>query len=215
MDQNPSKPVIGVLGGPGAGKSYVAQRLAGLGGLAIDADALGRGALEASEVRGALAERWGQAVVGPEGTIDRSAVGRIVFSSPEDRAWLEGLVHPRVRAGRAALHERARTDESVRFVVEDSPLLLESGLAESCDVLVFVDASREVRLARVAERGWDAAELDRRESAQASLDTKRRAADYVVRNDGDEPALAASLSEMLRRALSPTDSPPRQAGSAF
>jgi dephospho-CoA kinase len=75
----------------------------------------------------------------------------------------------------------------VAAIVEDCPLLLESGVDASCDALVFVDSDFEARLARVArKRGWDRAELERRESLQAALDTKASRADYVVWNSSGE-----------------------------
>ncbi|MEM7683008.1 MAG: dephospho-CoA kinase [Planctomycetota bacterium] len=205
------KPVIGLLGAPGSGKSYVAAQLAERGGRVIDADALARQSLETPENAQRLAERWGAGVLDRAGVVDRKAVGRRVFADAAERAWLESLIHPEVGRRRAALRQDAWADPEARFVVEDCPLLLETGLDASCDVLLMVDASEAVRLGRVAARGWDSAELERRQASQASLDSKRRAADYVVRNEGDAAALRAALSDVLRQAL-PPDSPSIQAG---
>lgn len=177
------KPVIGLLGAPGSGKSYVARRFEALGCAVIDADVLAREALQEPAVRDRLVEWWGERVLdGAEG-VDRRAVGRIVFNDREALAALEGLTHPRVGAKRRALRERYQADPAVVAIVEDSPLLMEKGLDAEVGVLVFVEAPWAERLARVrAERGWDEAELARREKNQSPLDTKRRRADYVVQN---------------------------------
>ena len=178
-----SKPVIGLLGAPGAGKSLVAQQLAELGCAVIDADVLAREALQASEVRDQLVQWWGDDVLDSEGRVDRRAVGRIVFNDKAKLSRLESLTHPKVTEQRRHLRARYQADPAVVAIVEDSPLLLEKGPADACDVLVFVDAPRDVRLARLSEaRGWDESELAGREKNQWPLDTKRGRADYVVSN---------------------------------
>ena len=194
-------PVIGLLGAPGSGKSHVARVLAGMGGFVIDADALSRDAMQHPEVVAAVRERWGDPVVMADGSIDRRAVAGRVFSQPDELAWLESQIHPRVSAGRAALREQAREDAQARFVVEDCPLLLESGLEDECDILLMVDAPRELRLARVAQRGWTSDDLTAREDRQLPLDTKRAKADYVVVNDSDDASLAARLFPIVSQTL--------------
>jgi len=177
------KPVIGLLGAPGAGKSLVAAQFRELGCAVIDADALAREALQADAVRDQLVAWWGRGVLDSEGRVDRAAVGRIVFGDKTELARLEALTHPTVNQRRRARRAGDRADPSVVAIVEDSPLLLEKGPADECDVLVFVDAPREVRLSRLASsRGWGEAELAGREKNQWPLDTKRARADYVVSN---------------------------------
>ena len=193
-----SKPVVGLLGAPGAGKSFVAEQFRQLGTAVIDADALARDALQAPDVREQLVQWWGPGVLDAQGHVDRQAVGRIVFNDPEALKQLESLTHPKVRESRAALRERYDRDPAVKAIVEDSPLLLEKGLDAECDVLVLVDAPREVRLERLArDRGWSAAELDRREKNQWPLDNKRQRADHVVNNH----AGAESVADQVRRVF--------------
>lgn len=193
------KPIIGLLGAPGSGKSFVARTFAEQGAGVIDADRLARQALEEPAVREALRQWWGDAVFDAAGRVDRQAVGARVFEDAAALRRLESVVHPRVKAGRAALRDRYAVDRSVVAIVEDSPLLLEQGLDRECDVLVFVDAPRAVREQRVGEtRGWSSAELARREKNQAPLDIKRDRADYVV-NNSVERQLA---HEQARRVLS-------------
>ncbi|MFN3167073.1 MAG: dephospho-CoA kinase [Phycisphaeraceae bacterium] len=177
------KPVLGLLGAPGSGKSTVARVFADLGCAVIDADALAHAALQTDAVKARLLQWWGDRVLDADGRIDRRAVGRIVFEAPDELSRLEALVHPIVNAGRQRERERAFAHPDVAAVVEDCPLLLETGLDKQCDALVFVDCPFNTRLERLrASRGWDQAELKRREQRQIPLDTKRRAADYVVSN---------------------------------
>ena len=193
------KPVIGLLGAPGSGKSLIARQLESLGCAVIDADALAHEALNEDEVRQALSDWLGPDILDAAGRVDRKRLGERVFGDADALARLEGLIHPRVGQRRAARRAEHEADPAVRAIVEDSPLLFEKGLAEDCDVLLFVDAPRAVRAARVAAgRGWSEAELDRREKNQASLDTKRSQADYVIDNSASE---AQALSQ-ARRVLS-------------
>ncbi|MEM6551619.1 MAG: dephospho-CoA kinase [Planctomycetota bacterium] len=197
------KPVVGLMGQPGSGKSTVAAVMAELGGGVVDADVLARGVLAEPAVVDELVSWWGPEVRAADGMLDRAAVGRRVFSDPEALARLEKLVHPRVAAGRAALHAAYTEDPAIRFVVEDCPLLIETGLDASCDRLVLVEAPRQVRLERVVSRGWDAAELDRREAQQAPLDTRRERADDVITNAGDREQILEPIRRTVRSLLSP------------
>ena len=192
------KPVIGLLGGPGSGKSFVAQAFAAQGCGVIDADRIAREALDDPEVRSQLVAWWGGDIVTPDGRVDRKAVARIVFDQPAELQRLESAVHPRVAARRAELRRAFNADPKIRAIIEDVPLLLEKNLDAGCDVLVFVDAPRTVRLERVARtRGWTEADLDAREKNQLPLDSKRRAADYVLDNSAGE----SQLSEQVRTVL--------------
>ena len=193
-------PVFGLLGAPGSGKSHVARAFAALGAAVVDADALARGALNEPAVREQLRAWWGDEVVAADGTTDRAAVGRRVFHDPAELKRLEGLIHPEVKRRRAELHERYRQDRDVTAIVEDCPLLLETGLDAECDVLVFVEASEATRRRRVAEhRGWSAEELARRERQQWPLDTKRRRADHVIVNDGGRDDMTEQVAAVYDR----------------
>ncbi|MEM9345440.1 MAG: dephospho-CoA kinase [Planctomycetota bacterium] len=193
-----TKPIIGLMGGPGSGKSTVAQLFAELGCAIIDADRLGHAALSEPGVVEQVRTIWGEAPFGSNGQISRSALGRIVFADPAALRQLEGLIHPVVHAGRERQRNQNQADPSVVAIVEDCPLLLESKLDKQCDTLVFVDAPDELRLERVAAtRGWDMQELKKREQQQAPLDTKRRSADYVISNDQD----LAHVREQVRHVL--------------
>jgi dephospho-CoA kinase len=199
VDENSStvgKPVIGLAGGIGAGKSAVAAILAGLGCVVCNSDDLARQALGDPAIRAELVGWWGRDVLNPDGEIDRAAVAAIVFNRPDELRRLELLVHPWIETRRKALFAMAPAD--VCALVIDAPLLFEAGLDAECDAVIFVDADRGTRLARVAEgRGWDELELDKREDSQLPLDEKRARSDYVVSNNGDLRA----LSEQVHRTL--------------
>ncbi|QQE11945.1 dephospho-CoA kinase [Planctomycetota bacterium] len=186
IDWKYAKPVIGMMGAPGSGKSLVARQFEALGCYVIDADKLAKEAINQLEVQEELRKWWGEDVIGEDGLIDRVVVAKQVFENKANLERLEGLVHPVVGRLRSEEREKAFSDPEVKAVVEDCPLLIEVGLDEECDVLVYIDVPWEIRLKRVAEtRGWDEAELRKREKNQALLDTKRQRADYVVSNDSD------------------------------
>jgi dephospho-CoA kinase len=190
-------PVIGIVGGIGSGKSTVARVFASLGCVVSDSDTDAKGLLETPNVRGLLVERWGEGVLGGEGTIDRASVGRVVFGDPAERKWLESVIHPRLHAMRADRLAEAVRAGAAGFVI-DAPLLFEAGLEGECDAVVFVECPREERLRRVMEsRGWDADELERREKAQWPLDEKRRRSDYSVINAGDRASMEAGVREVF------------------
>lgn len=193
----PAPPVIGLAGGIGSGKSTVARILADLGCLVIDSDERARAALDRPEVRDQLVAWWGPDIL-TDGRVNRGKVAQIVFSDPDQRQRLESLVHPIVRQDRAAMIAEAGPGH--RAVVIDAPLLFEAGLDRECDAIIFVDTPREQRLARTqANRGWDEAELARREAAQMPPEEKRRRADHVIPNAGSLEDLAAATGAVLER----------------
>jgi dephospho-CoA kinase len=190
-------PVIGIVGGIGAGKSTVARIFEGLGCVISDSDASVREILTEPEIMEKLDSWWGEQVFAPNGTIDRSKVAKIVFGSDAERRKLEGLIHPRVHELRHELIRDAR-EQGVSGVIVDAPLLFEAGVDHECDAVVFVDTPREIRLARVkSTRGWDDSELDRRENAQLALEQKRKRSDYIVSNSGLPDELHGRVSRVL------------------
>jgi dephospho-CoA kinase len=191
--------VIGVLGGIAAGKSAVAGAFAARGLVHVDADRIARAVADEPDVRSEVAAALGPSVLDGQGRLDRQAIAQRVFADPRARELLEAITHPRIRLRILAELERARRQGA--SVLLDVPLLLERGLVEQCDHVVFVHASDAVRAARAAARGWAADELRRREAAQAPLEHKRARAAFVVDNDGPLDALPAQVDDVLRRLL--------------
>jgi dephospho-CoA kinase len=196
------KPIIGIAGGIGSGKSFVARLFGELGCLVLSADEQVRAAYEDPEVRNTLKQWWGSGVINGEGHVDRRAVAQRVFEKPEERRRLEALIHPRVAAMRDAAMAAAAADAQVLAFVWDIPLLFEVGLNTRCDAIVFVDAPWADRLRRVRQtRGWDEAELRRRENLQLGLDNKRRMSNDIVQNTADVGFARKQVQEILSRIL--------------
>jgi dephospho-CoA kinase len=132
-----------------------------------------------------------------DGRVDRRALAARVFGDPGARGVLEAIVHPPTRVRLAAALDAALA--AGRSVVLDVPLLLEGGLIARCDTCVFVDASEDNRRARAASRGWDAAELRRREEAQADLAVKRARCPHTISTDGSLDDVRRQVDELLAR----------------
>ncbi|MEY5032313.1 MAG: dephospho-CoA kinase [Planctomycetota bacterium] len=198
-----ARPTIGIAGGIGSGKSTVARILARLGCEVCISDDTARAVLDAPEVRAAVIDRAGAGVRAPDGSVDRAALGRALFADPALRADVERIMHPRIEARRRA--QFAAAPLSTRALIIDAPLLFEVGLERECDAVLFVDTPRDLRLARVrASRGWDDAELARREASQIPLEEKRRRSSDLVANTGDPAALEAAVAAALDAIIART-----------
>lgn len=194
---------IGLTGGIAAGKSAVAARLAEHGALIIDSDLLAREAISpGTPGLAAAVERFGQEVVGPGGVLDRSALGRIVFSDPEARQALEAIVHPVVRARAAEILDAAPADA---VVVQMIPLLVETGQETSFDLVVVVDAEPGTQVRRLALRnGYSEAEARTRIEAQATREQRLAVADVVIANDSTAAELNAAVDRFWTGWVQPT-----------
>jgi len=202
MAEAPRKPVIGLLGGVGAGKSTVAAEFARLGCGVIDADAIGHELLKDPAVKEEFRRRWGEGVFGPDGEVDRAAAARAAFADPEDTAALNAIMHPRIRRGIMKRLEVLLADPAVPAVVVDAALLLETDWKDFCTTFVFVSAPDEVRFRRVArQRGWDRQTWQRRENSQKPLDMKRAKADHVISNSSDASCLSERVRSVFQRIV--------------
>ena len=200
------RPVIGIAGGIGSGKSFVARLFGELGALVISSDDQVTEAYRDPEVRRRLIDWWGADAIRPDGAINRKLIGAKVFANPVERARLEALLHPRVHAARERAMAQGADDPGVVAFVWDTPLLFETELHRQCDAVVFVDAPLDTRLARVAAtRNWDAAELARRENSQWGLDRKRDFADYVISNTAGVDEARGQVQDVLSRILAKTN----------
>jgi dephospho-CoA kinase len=196
------KPIIGIAGGIGSGKSFVARLFGELGCFVIDSDELVRLAYQETAVRKTLRRWWGDVVFRPDGEINRSEIARRIFSDPAEKQRLEQLLHPLANSKRDRLMESVENISQVLAYVWDTPLLFETDLNRQCDAVVYVEAPLEARLARVAEtRGWGGDELARREKLQLPLDKKQELSDYVIRNTADAGETRSQVREVLSRIL--------------
>ncbi len=187
---------IGLTGGIGSGKSTVAALLVERGAVLVDADVLAREVVgPGTPGLAAVVAAFGPGVLGPDGSLDRPALAAVVFADPEQRARLDAVVHPLVRARAAELVAQAPADA---VVVQDVPLLVETGQAGSYDLVVVVQASLPVRLARLEQRGMTEADARARIAGQATDDQRAAAADVLLHNDGTREELAAQVDELWR-----------------
>jgi dephospho-CoA kinase len=193
------KPVIGLVGGIGSGKSQVAALLRKKGGRVIAGDDLGHEALRQLDIRDRVARRWGKGVLEENGGINRPRLAAIVFADAGERRALEEIVHPWIEERMRQMVAAAQADPEARFVVVDAAILLEAGWNELCDRLVFVDAPVEVRRQRIArQRGWTAAEVEAREQAQLPLTAKAVRADYTLHNAASLESLHHQVDQLLQ-----------------
>jgi len=191
---------VGLTGGIGSGKSWVSARLASHGAVVVDADLLAREVVAGgSPGFERVVARFGPQVVGPDGRLDRQALGRRVFADDADLADLNAIVHPLVGERASTLIEQAEL-AGVPMVVHDVPLLVENGLANSYDVVVVVDAPVEVQLSRlVRDRGMSRADALARIAQQSTRDVRLAAADEVLDNGGTLDELADQVDLLWQR----------------
>jgi dephospho-CoA kinase len=188
-------PFIALTGGMGSGKSTACAALERLGAATISTDAVVHELYGSATVRDAVVARWGEEVA-PGGVVDRGAIARHVFGAPAEREWLEGLLWPLVgeRVWAFKLQQEA-ADPAPKAAVVETPLLFEAGMDGIYDATIAVIADEDVRRERAAARGHEA--VDERAARQLSQDEKAQRATFVVRNDGTEADLEATLSSVL------------------
>ena len=192
---------IGLTGGIGSGKSTVATLLAARGAVVVDADRIAREVLEpGTPGLSAVVTEFGPGVLTADGALDRAALAAIVFSDDDARRRLDGLVHPLVRHRTAELVQAAPPDA---VVVNDVPLLVETGQAGSYDLVLVVEADLETRVARLVDRGLTEADARARILAQATDDQRRSVADVVLDNSGTPEELAAQVERFWAERVTP------------
>ena len=200
MTSGHRKPVLGLVGGIGAGKSTVADALVRHGGRVVAGDPLGHEALEQPDILARITDIWGdRGILTADGKVDRKKFGRIVFPSPVERSRLEHLVHPYIEKRIREEVDKAIADPAVKFVVLDAAVMLEAGWDGVCDKLIYVDAPRPVRLERVQrQRKWTDQDLANREAVQMPCEKKKERADVVIDNGGPPEATAAQVTELVK-----------------
>lgn len=200
--------MIGLTGGIGSGKSTVAALLAARGALVIDADAIARQVVEPGRpALGALAERFGADIVGPDGRLDRALLARRAFETAEARQDLDAITHPAI--AEEFLRQVAAAPAGA-VVVHDVPLLAESATlrADGYAGVVVVEAPLALRLDRLARRGVPRDDAERRVAQQASDEQRRALATWVLDNSGDLVALEAQIDDLWPQLLALGDAPP-------
>jgi len=196
------RPVIGLTGGIGAGKSTVASMLAGLGATVIDADRIGHDVYRPG-TRGfqQVVEAFGPTIVAPDGTIDRRALGAIVFADRAALARLNAIVHPLIAQEIASRVTAAQAAPERTPIVVEAAIMLEAGW-RFCDEIWAVLVEPATAVARVtASRSLTADEVERRIAAQMSNEQRRRLATRVIENDGSLEELRARVEAAWRAVV--------------
>ncbi len=177
---------IGLTGGIATGKSTVAKLLTERGAKLIDLDKIAREVVEPGQpALHAIAERFGQAVLQPDGSLDRKKLGAVVFSDLEERKALEAITHPAIRAVMKERMARYEAEEPDRLVVVDVPLLFESKLESYFEQVMVVYVPRETQLRRLIERdALTPEEAEKRLATQMDIEEKKRRADILIHNTG-------------------------------
>jgi dephospho-CoA kinase len=193
---------VGLSGGIGSGKSTVSARLADLGAVLIDADRLAREVVApGTPGLAAVAERFGPGVVAADGTLDRAALGALVFTDPGARADLEAITHPAICRRTAELMSAAAPDA---VLVHDVPLLVEKQMGAAYHLVVIVAVEADERLRRLVElRGMDPDQARSRITSQAGEEQRRAAADVWLDNHGTVDDLHAAVDLLWHERLVP------------
>jgi dephospho-CoA kinase len=188
-------PFVGLTGGIGAGKTTALEALERLGAAVLSTDEVVHGLYEEPGVREQVVRRFGPTVA-PRGRVDRAALAGRAFATPEDRAWLEQLLWPRVGEAVVEWRERAsRREPPPRAAVVEVPLLFESGMDRLFDATIVIVADEGIRAARAATRDHDS--LDERLARQLPQLEKAARATHVVANEGSVAKLEQELAQVL------------------
>ncbi len=196
------KPVIGIIGGIGSGKSTVATECSGLGCAVIDADRIAHSLLNNTETKQQIQDHFGPNLVTPRGDVLRKELAEIVFRDPEKLRLLNSILHPQVLDRCETLLREYGHSRQFRGIVLDMPLLLEVGWSTKCDHIIFVACDPHLRLERVRAKGsFSEREFEMRESFQISLDTKQHHADNIIHNNSGLAALTGQITETFSKIL--------------
>ncbi len=190
--------IIGLTGGIGAGKTTVSDYLKKKGYPVLDADEVAREIVEpGSETLGELTRAFGKDILNPDGNLNRRFLAGIVFSDPEKKKIIDGIMHGKIID---TLLKRARSMEEEPFVFIDVPLLFETGMDRYVDQVWMVDAEEEIRIKRVMERDDSSREdVLRRIRFQAGRDEKIKKAHIILNNSGVKEILYRQIDEALNK----------------
>ena len=188
--------IIGILGGIGSGKSTVARMFEKLGAVRIDADEISHEVRQLAEVIEKITHAWGKEVL-TDGLVDRKKLSKTAFSSREELDRLNAIIHPHVMFRIEKALDDIKANPSLQMAILDAPLLVETGFASSCNVLLYVDTNPETRKRR-ALAGTNLSETDLaiREKFQISLDKKRKMSHHVVDNNSSEDLTFQQVSRI-------------------
>ena len=187
---------VGLTGGIGSGKSLVSRLLEERGAVVVDGDQIAREIVEPGEpALAAIVQRFGPGVLQPDGALDRAGLAALVFPDPEALAALNAIMLPRIAQRTHELVDQAE-QAGVRVLVQDLPLLVETSQHGRFDVVVVVEAPRELRLDRLVERGLTRQDAAARMERQATDEQRRAVADFVIDNGGEVSATEGQVDRI-------------------
>ena len=193
--------VIGLTGGIGSGKSTVARMFGALGVHWVDADDVARQVVEpGTQALRAIADHFGESILQGNGELDRAALRQKVFEDPEQRRWLEGLLHPIIR--QELIRQLSPEDYNLPYVMLVSPLLLETNQHELVERIVVVDVPEETQINRTMTRDGNSREqVERILAAQMPRVARREKADAIINNAQPLERVEASVHALHQRFL--------------
>ena len=205
---------VGLVGGIASGKSLVAEHFGKLGAHILDADKAGHDVLLTKAVMDKLIERWGPSILN-DGSIDRSAIARIVFAQPNDTqspgmgtatgsselAYLESVTHPAIAELLSRQIEEVREIGECPVIVLDAAVMFKAGWDKICERVIFVDSPAEQREIRAISRGWTKEQFHSRERSQLPLEEKKRRSDIVIDNSGSIQKTHKQVEEVWHSLL--------------
>ena len=192
--------LVALTGGIGSGKSRAAQFFADLGAVVVDSDQLARQVIERGSVGfDEVVTRFGDEIL-TVGDIDRKKLGEIIFADSTARGDLEAITHPRIREALAAIVATLPED---RIVINQIPLLVETGGKARFDLVIAITSPDELRHQRLLERGMKPQEIKSRIAAQVSDSVRVAIADYIITNDGNAGNLLRQVKKLWEEVLLP------------
>ena len=197
---------VALTGGIATGKSYVLGQFRRRGLPCLDADALAHGVMAAgTEATTAIAARFGQEMLAPDGSVDRARLGPVVFADAAARRELEAIVHPAVHRAIAAGIRAFELTGDARLAIVDVPLLYETGSESKFDKVIVTECPPDVQMARLMDRGLTEPAARQRLAAQLPTHEKATRADFVIRTDGTFAETDSQVEQVLRALTSPGD----------
>ena len=192
--------LVGLTGGMGSGKSLVARMFKDLGAHLIDADGLCRSLVEPDNPAWKeIVTRFGQGVLNEDKTLNRKKMAEMVFSDPENKKVLEGILHPKVFLEEKRIYEKIREKENDALILVDSPLLIESGNYSKMDKVIVIASDEDIRLKRILDKGsFSIGDVKKRIKSQMGLKEKLKYADYILENNSSIDELRRNVKNLYQ-----------------
>jgi dephospho-CoA kinase len=196
------KKIIGILGGPGCGKSTAAGVLGKLGCGVIDADRIAHEVIEKAGIKKELQRCFGSGIINKKGKIDRGKLAEAAFKNRRQVAQLNRIIHPAVLFRIEQLIGKFNRRRGIKAIVLDVPLLAEIGWTKRCDKLIFVSCSRKNRVKRAEKNGlFDGNKLKILEKFQISLDRKKKITENTIDNNAGLANLKRQIAEIFSKFM--------------